>query len=85
LLRTRFLEDFHSWTALTLEVGSARVTSVGDLRVRFVVEPYGSWSSNRARAGFSTTGANMVSRTKERARDLLLVPALPALATPSIC
>ena len=34
---------------------------------------------------FSTTGANMVlSRTKERALDPLLVPALPALATPSI-
>jgi hypothetical protein len=30
----------------------------------------------------STTGANMVSRTKERALDPLLVPALPALATP---
>ena len=30
-------------------------------------------------------GANMVSRTKERALDPLLVPALPALATPSIC
>ena len=27
----------------------------------------------------------MVTRTKERARDPLLVPALPALATPSIC
>ena len=27
----------------------------------------------------------MVSRTQERARDLLLVPALPALVTPSIC
>jgi hypothetical protein len=27
----------------------------------------------------------MVSRTKERALDPLLVPALPALATPSIC
>jgi hypothetical protein len=27
----------------------------------------------------------MVCRTKERARDPLLVPALPALATPSIC
>ena len=30
-------------------------------------------------------GANMVSRTKERALDPLLVPALLALATPSIC
>jgi hypothetical protein len=31
---------------------------------------------------FSTTGANMVSRTQERALDPLLVPALLALATP---
>ena len=34
---------------------------------------------------FSTTGANMVSRTKERALDPLSVPALPTLVTPSIC
>ena len=34
---------------------------------------------------FSTTGANMVSRTKERALDPLLVPALLALAPPSMC
>ena len=34
---------------------------------------------------FSTTGANMVCRTKERALDPLLVPALLVLATPSIC
>ena len=56
----------------------ARVTSVGYLRVRFAVEPY-SWSSNRAHL---ETGANMVSRTKKRALDPLLVPALLALATP---
>ena len=31
------------------------------------------------------TGANMVSRTRERARDPLLVPALLALATLSTC
>ena len=47
-----------------------RTVAVGDLRIRFVVELC-SWSSNRAVA-FSTTGANMVSRTKERARDLRL-------------
>ena len=41
-----------------------------------------SWSLNRA---VRETGANMVSRTKERAIDPLLVPALLALATPSIC
>ena len=41
-----------------------------------------SWSLNRA---VLETGANMVSRTKERALDPLLVPALLALATPSIC
>ena len=35
---------------------------------------------------FSTTGAkDMVSRTKERARDLLSVPGLPALVTQSTC
>ena len=34
---------------------------------------------------FSTTGVNMVCRTKERALDPLLVPVLLALATPSIC
>ena len=41
-----------------------------------------SLSPNRA---VLDTGANMVSRTKERAFDPLLVPALLALATPSIC
>ena len=41
-----------------------------------------SWSLNRA---VLDEGANMVIRTKERALDPLLVPALPALATPSIC
>ena len=43
-----------------------------------------SWSLNLAHL---VTGANMVSRTKERAHDPLLVPALKvlALATPSIC
>eukprot|EP00964_Phaeocystis_antarctica_P144654 scaffold110501_cov33-Phaeocystis_antarctica.AAC.2 len=41
-----------------------------------------SWSSNRA---VLETDANMVSRTKKRALDPLLVPALLALATPSIC
>ena len=41
-----------------------------------------SWSLNRA---VLETGGNMVSRTKERALDPLLVPALLALATPSIC
>ena len=41
-----------------------------------------SWSPNRA---VLETDANMVSRTKERALDPLLVPALLALATPSIC
>ena len=34
---------------------------------------------------FLKTGANMVSKTKEHALDPLLVPALLALATPSIC
>ena len=34
--------------------------------------------------GFSTTGANMVSRNKERARDLLSVPGLPALVTDAV-
>ena len=59
-------------------------TSVGDFRVRFVVELSSSpsWSSNRA---VLETDANMVSRTKKRALDPLLVPALLALATPSIC
>jgi len=41
-----------------------------------------SWSLNRA---VLKTGANMVCRTRERALDPLLVPALLALATPSIC
>eukprot|EP00964_Phaeocystis_antarctica_P078304 scaffold48704_cov41-Phaeocystis_antarctica.AAC.1 len=41
-----------------------------------------SWSSNRA---VLETAANMVSSTKERAIDPLLVPALLSLATPSIC
>jgi len=63
-------------------VGPAGGTSVGDLRVRFVVEPL---LADPPTVRFSTTGANMVSRTKERALDPLLVPALPALATPSIC
>jgi hypothetical protein len=45
----------------------------------------GKMSSGQLPVRFSTTGANMVSRTKERALDPLLVPALPALATPSIC
>ena len=31
------------------------------------------------------TGANMVSRTKDRARDPLLLLTLLSLATPSIC
>ena len=37
------------------------------------------------RALLDKKGANMVSRTRERAIDPLLVPALLALATPSIC
>ena len=41
-----------------------------------------SWSLNRA---VLETGANMVCRTKERALDPLLVPALLALAKPSMC
>eukprot|EP00964_Phaeocystis_antarctica_P063833 scaffold38347_cov43-Phaeocystis_antarctica.AAC.2 len=41
-----------------------------------------SWSLNRA---VLETGGNIVSRTKERAPDPLLVPALLARATPSIC
>ena len=41
-----------------------------------------SWSLYRA---VLETGGNMVSRTKERVLDPLLVPALLALATPSIC
>ena len=41
-----------------------------------------SWSSNRA---VVETSANVVSRTRECAIDPLLVPALLALATRSIC
>ena len=59
--------------------------AVRDFRGHFVVEllellsSY-SWSPNRA---VLDTSANMVSRTKERAIDPLLVPALLALATPT--
>ena len=76
-----------SWTALTLEVGKSRPGCAG-VAPRSAICEFAS--SGRALADpptvrFSTTGANRVSRTKKRARDPLLVPALPALATPSIC
>jgi len=77
--------------ALTLEVGKSP-TEVPPRRRLPVAPPSEicefasssscSWSLNRA---VLKTGANMVSRTKERALDPLLVPALLALATPSIC
>jgi len=41
--------------------------------------------SPKRRSAETASLTNMVSRTKERALDPLLVPALPALATPSIC
>ena len=67
-----------SWTALTLEswhMGELPVSppSVGDLRVRFVVERSPAYLVLQPTVRFSTTGANMVSRTKERAHDLLPV------------
>ena len=82
-----------SWNALTLEVGKSppAVRWRAQLPTVFYSDRrFASSLRRRAVAGppnvrFSTTGANMVSRTKERARDPLLVPALPALATPSIC
>jgi hypothetical protein len=58
------------------------------LRGASAISEFGSSSSPIADpriVRFSTTGANMVCRTKERALDPLLVPALLALATPSIC
>ena len=82
-----------SWTALTLETGKSPTATPwrAELPVAYRSRPrFASSLRRRAVAGprtvrFSTTGANMVSRTKERALDLLLVPALPALATPSLC
>eukprot|EP00964_Phaeocystis_antarctica_P107508 scaffold72217_cov59-Phaeocystis_antarctica.AAC.1 len=80
-----------SWGALTLEVGKSptvvrwrrQLTSAPPSAIiEFVSSSSPSWSSNRA---VLETDANMVSRTKERALDPLLVPALLALATPSIC
>eukprot|EP00964_Phaeocystis_antarctica_P033997 scaffold19318_cov48-Phaeocystis_antarctica.AAC.2 len=80
-----------SWGALTLEVGKSptevrwrrQLTTVLPSAIfEFASSSSCSWSSNRA---VLETGANMVSRTKERALDPLLVPALLALATPSIC
>ena len=88
-LRTRLLEDqleraaAGSWQIAdrsTVVKAAPHPPSVVLFRGRFAVEP--SWSSNLAH---HETGANMVSRTKERALDPLSVPALLALATPSIC
>ena len=73
--------SWHIAVRYTVASSAAHRRAVGDFRVHFVVELY-SWSPNRA---VLETDANMVSRTKERALDPLLVPALPALATPSIC
>ena len=90
-----------SWTALALEVGKSPTrpllhgelscpcssdrrfaSSSTDPFYEFTSSSSPSWSSNRA---VLDMGANMVSRTRECAIDLLLVPALLALATPSIC
>ena len=89
--RTQSLED--QLGALTLEAGKSQTATTwrAELHVyvaaipavsEFTSSPSCSWSSNRAHL---ETGAYMVSRTKERAIDPLLVPALLALATPSIC
>ena len=61
------------------------IVAVHDFRVHFVVEPYRALELVLLHRAVLKTGANMVSRTKERALDPLLVPALLALATPSIC
>jgi hypothetical protein len=82
-----------SWTALTLwKLANGRPLRHGELSCpwRRSCRRFPSSLRRRAVAGpptvrFSTTGANMVCRTKERALDPLLVPALLALATPSIC
>ena len=81
------IADARRWAtpkAVELEDGCPWCTSVGDLRVRFVVEPL---LADPPTVRFSTTGANMVSRTKrrQRARDPLSVPGLPALVTQSTC
>ena len=88
--RTRFLRDQLG----RADAGSWQIADPGDLWTaraqvtvpsaicEFTSSSSCSWSLNRA---VLDEGANMVSRTKERALDPLLVPALPALATPSIC
>ena len=56
--------------------GFSRPRFASSLRRRALADP--------RTVGFSTTGANMVSRNKERARDLLSVPGLPALVTDAV-
>ena len=76
---------------LTLEVGKSPTEvprgrhvpgSLPSAICEFTLSSSCSWSPNSAHL---VTDANMVSRTKERALDPLLMPALLALATPSIC
>ena len=80
-----------SWTALALEVGKSPTEVPPGRRlpvappsaiIEFTSSSSPSWSLNSA---LLDTSANMVRRTRERALDLLLVPALLALATRSIC
>ena len=93
-IRGAFAQNNYSGTScgpLTREVGKSptEVTrgrhvprSLPSAICEFTSSSSCSWSPNSAHL---VTGANMVSRTKERALDPLLVPALLALATPSIC
>ena len=91
LFRVTPLRGVSARNTLTLEVGKSptevrwrrQLTTVLPSAIfEFASSSSCSWSSNRA---VLETGANMVSKTKERALDPLLVPALLALATPSIC
>ena len=81
ILVCRSVEDFFDTGGVGPE---PRVpgTSWTALTLEVGKSPSCSWSLNRA---VRETGANMVSKTQERALDPLLVPALLALATPSIC
>ena len=69
----------------TVASSAAHRVAIGDFRARFAAELC-SWRvlQPRLRAHLKMS-ADTVCRTKERALDPLLVPALLALATPPIC
>ena len=60
---------------------AARCVAIGEMSA-YALPSSCSWFLGRAHL---ETGANMVSRTKERACDPLSLLTLLALATPSIC